>query len=244
MVSVKSSRCRAGAYRYDRDMSTPDSFADDLFAPLASPGSPHSAEALFGLRWNGPVAGIDEAGRGPWAGPVVTAAVILTDAPLPEGLTDSKKLSAAARDRLFDIICRDHIVAVASASARRIDEMNVLAANLWAMTRAAAALGERPVGVLVDGRDVPAGLAALGIRGTAIIKGDGRVASIAAASIVAKVTRDRMMVGLDAAYPGYEFGRHKGYGTELHTERLARLGPSPIHRMSFRPVREAAASKS
>lgn len=216
----------------------------DLLAALEPAACDRSIETDYARRWGGPVAGVDEAGRGPWAGPVVTAAVVLTEAELPDGLTDSKKLTAAARDRLFEVICRDHIVAVASASAARIDAMNVLAANLWAMARAVAALDTRPAGALVDGRDVPAGLAGLGVRGAAIVGGDGKVAAIAAASIVAKVTRDRMMAGLDAVYPGYGFARHKGYGTALHAERLAALGPSPVHRMSFRPVRAAAEERS
>jgi ribonuclease HII len=211
----------------------------DLFTGLAGDVCDRRVETDYARRWRGPVAGVDEAGRGPWAGPVVTAAVILTDAPLPEGLTDSKKLSAATRERLYEAICRDHIVALASASAERIDAMNILAANLWAMSRAVACLPERPVGVLVDGRDVPPGVLAEGLKGAAIVRGDGRVAAIAAASIVAKVTRDRMMAGYAEAFPGYGFERHMGYGTALHAVRLAALGPSPIHRRSFRPIREA-----
>ncbi|WP_237155067.1 ribonuclease HII [Oryzibacter oryziterrae] len=212
-------------------MTSPDLFAD---LPAACD---RRIEADFARRWKGPVAGVDEVGRGPWAGPVVTAAVILTDAPLPEGLNDSKKLKPAAREALFEAICRDHIVAVASASAPRIDAMNILAANLWAMTRAVQALAERPVGVLVDGRDVPPTLAALGIRGSAIVKGDGKVAAIAAASIVAKVTRDRMMAEMAAIYPGYGFEGHVGYGTPAHARALQALGPCPLHRKSFKPIR-------
>jgi ribonuclease HII len=210
--------------------------SSDLFADLPAVCD-RRIEADFARRWKGPVAGVDEVGRGPWAGPVVTAAVILTDAPLPEGLNDSKKLKPAAREALFEAICRDHIVAVASASACRIDAMNILAANLWAMTRAVQALGERPAGVLVDGRDVPPTLAALGIRGSAIVKGDGKVAAIAAASIVAKVTRDRMMAQMAKIYPGYGFEGHVGYGTPAHARALQALGPCPLHRKSFRPIR-------
>ena len=214
----------------------------DLFADLIAAPCDRSIEDDYGRRWQGLVAGVDEAGRGPWAGPVVTAAVILTDVPLPAGLNDSKKLKPAERERLFDIICRDHIVAVASASAARIDAMNVLAANLWAMSRAVLSLSERPVGILVDGKDVPPGVGACGIRGAALVKGDGRVAAIAAASVVAKVTRDRMMAAYAVRYPDYGFERHMGYGTALHAERLAALGPTPIHRRSFRPVREVIAA--
>lgn len=210
----------------------------DLFAADRSTACDRRIETDYARRWNGPVAGVDEVGRGPWAGPVVTAAVILTDAPLPDGLTDSKKLSAAARERLYSIICRDHIVAVSSASAARIDAMNILAANLWAMGRAVLSLSERPVGILVDGRDVPPDAAENGIRGVAIVKGDARVAAIAAASIVAKVTRDRMMVAYAETFPDYGFERHMGYGTALHAARLKALGPTPIHRRSFRPIRE------
>jgi len=195
-------------------------------------------EEEFAHRWGGPVAGVDEVGRGPLAGPVVTAAVILTDAPLPDGLIDSKQLRPNVRERMFEAICRDHIVAIASASAARIDAMNILAANLWAMGRAVRSLAERPVGVLVDGRDVPAALAAAGYRGAAIIKGDARVAAIAAASIVAKVTRDRMMERYAAEFPGYGFETNVGYGSAKHLTALAQLGPTPLHRRSFRPVRD------
>jgi ribonuclease HII len=212
--------------------------APDLLAGLVVEACDRRMEEDFARRWGGPVAGVDEVGRGPLAGPVVTAAVILTGAPLPEGLTDSKQLRPNVREQMFETICRDHIVAVASASAARIDAMNILAANLWAMDRAVRSLAEQPVGVLVDGRDVPAALVAAGYRGAAIVKGDARVAAIAAASIVAKVMRDRMMELHAVEYPGYGFETNVGYGSAKHLKALNELGPTPIHRRSFRPVRE------
>lgn len=192
-------------------------------------------EADFAARRGGPVAGVDEAGRGPWAGPVVCAAVILDPADPPDGLDDSKKLSAARREALFDEICARHTVAIASASPATIDRINIRAATLAAMARAIGALAIRPAGVLVDGKDVPPGLPC---PGEALIQGDGRVAAIAAASIVAKVTRDRMMRRMAEVYPGYGFEAHVGYGTAQHQAALARLGPCPLHRMTFRPIRE------
>ncbi len=210
----------------------------DLLAGLVDDVCDRRMEEDFGRRWGGLVAGVDEVGRGPLAGPVVTAAVILTGAPLPDGLTDSKQLRPGVREEMFEAICRDHIVAVASASAARIDAMNILAANLWAMHRAVRSLAERPVGVLVDGRDVPGALIAAGYRGAAIVKGDCRVAAIAAASIVAKVTRDHIMGLYAADFPGYGFKTNVGYGSAEHLRALAQLGPTPIHRRSFRPVRD------
>ncbi|CAI9407495.1 Ribonuclease HII [Pleomorphomonas sp. T1.2MG-36] len=218
--------------------------APDLLAGLIVEACDRRMEVDFARRWGGPVAGVDEVGRGPLAGPVVTAAVILTDAPLPEGLTDSKQLKPGAREQMFEVICRDHIVAVASASAARIDAMNILAANLWAMDRAVRSLAEQPVGVLVDGRDVPSALTAAGYRGAAIVKGDARVAAIAAASIVAKVMRDRMMELHAAEFPGYGFETNVGYGSAKHLKALAELGPTPIHRRSFRPVRECIEARA
>ena len=216
----------------------------DLLSDLIIEACDRRMEEDFARRWGGPVAGVDEVGRGPLAGPVVTAAVILTDAPLPDGLTDSKQLRPDVRERMYEAICRDHIVAVASASAARIDTMNILAANLWAMSRAVRSLAEQPVGVLVDGRDVPAGLLAAGYRGAAIVKGDARVAAIAAASVVAKVMRDRMM-GLHAIeFPGYGFETNVGYGSAKHLKALTELGPTPIHRRSFRPVRDCIEARA
>ncbi|WP_102960423.1 ribonuclease HII [Mangrovicella endophytica] len=180
------------------------------------------------------VAGIDEAGRGPLAGPVVAAAVILDPSCIPDGLDDSKKLTAEERERLFEAIVSCATVAAASASAAEIDRYNIRGATLLAMRRALHALGERPCHTLIDGRDVPTGLQC---RATAVIAGDARCLSIAAASIVAKVTRDRMMRRACGVYSGYGFSRHMGYATAEHRDAILRLGPSPLHRMSFRPLK-------
>lgn len=179
------------------------------------------------------VAGVDEAGRGPWAGPVVTAAVVLDPDATPDGLNDSKKLSEIQRAALFDAILATSHVAIASASAPTIDAINIRAATLAAMTRAVKALPISPSHALIDGRDVPPGLPC---PGAALIKGDGRIAAISAASIVAKVMRDRMMIRMDKLYPGYGFAKHKGYGTAVHQEALQTLGPCPLHRLSFKPI--------
>ncbi|NRG19760.1 ribonuclease HII [Rhizobiales bacterium] len=192
-------------------------------------------EAEIAARFANRLAGIDEAGRGPWAGPVVTAAVILDYTRLPEGLDDSKKLTEARREALFEEICATADVSIAYASPSRIDAMNIRAATLWAMTRAAAGLQRAPQACLIDGKDTPPALTA---PSQAVIKGDGRLLAVAAASIVAKVARDRLMVRLDALAPGYGFAAHKGYGTAEHAAALSRLGPCAHHRKSFRPVRE------
>jgi ribonuclease HII len=176
--------------------------------------------------------GIDEAGRGPWAGPVVAAAVILDATRFPEGLNDSKKLTEAKRESLFDPIKALADVGVGMASVEEIDRLNILQANHLAMQRAVAALKSKPTLALVDGNRVPP----LSIRVQTIVRGDAKCLSIAAASIIAKVTRDRMMVDLDNRYPGYGFARHKGYGTSAHSQALQRLGPCPIHRKSFAPI--------
>jgi len=187
-------------------------------------------------RWGGPVAGVDEAGRGPLAGPVVAAAVILDPARIPDGLDDSKALTAEFREELFAAITAHHRVAFAAAAVDRIDRDNIRGATLWAMRRAVAGLCRPPQGVLVDGKDVPPNLPC---RGLAIVKGDARVPAIAAASIVAKVVRDRLMRRQAGLYPGYGFERHVGYATPEHQSALERLGPCPLHRRSFAPVREA-----
>jgi ribonuclease HII len=181
------------------------------------------------------IAGCDEAGRGPLAGPVVAAAVILDPARIPDGLDDSKKLSAKRREALYGLICTQAQVAVAVASPARIDRDNILRASLWALARAVAALPDAPDHVLVDGRD---GLA-VPCRCEPVIGGDRLSVSIAAASIVAKVTRDRLMTALGAACPGYGFEQHMGYGVPAHLDALARLGPTVHHRRSFAPVAEA-----
>jgi ribonuclease HII len=183
------------------------------------------------------IAGVDEVGRGPLAGPVAVAAVILDPADLPKGVDDSKALSAAEREKLFEIILRKALsVAIAFASAEEVDLLNIRGATLAAMARAVNALSLRPAFALVDGSDWPPGLCC---EGRAIVKGDASCLSIAAASIVAKVARDRMMTRLDALYPDYGFARHVGYGTKVHLEALARCGPTPFHRLSFAPLRRS-----
>ncbi len=183
------------------------------------------------------VAGVDEVGVGPLAGPVVAAAVVLPDRVDLPGLTDSKRLTATARERLAARIREQALaVAVAEVANDEIDRVNVLRASLVAMRRAVAALGERPDHVLVDARTIPD----LDARQTPLIGGDARDGSIAAASIVAKVHRDAIMRAYEERYPGYGFARHKGYPTSEHLACLVRLGPSPIHRMSFAPVARVA----
>jgi ribonuclease HII len=184
--------------------------------------------------------GVDEAGRGPLAGAVFAAAVILhPDRPVP-GLADSKQLSAARRESLAAAIRRDALAwAIATATVAEIDEMNILRASLAAMARAIAMLGVDPQEVVVDGLhrpDTPWPCRAL-------VRGDQLVPAISAASILAKTARDAAMVAMDARFPGYGFARHKGYPTADHLEALARLGPCEIHRMSFGPVRSAAAQR-
>ncbi len=178
------------------------------------------------------VAGVDEVGRGPLAGPVGVAAVILVPDDLPEGVDDSKALSAARREALSEVVyAKARCVSIAFASVAEIDALNIRGATLLAMARAVNALSLRADFALVDGRDVPAGLRC---PARAIVGGDARSLSIAAASIVAKVARDALMTRLDAAYPDYGFARHAGYATRAHVEALARLGPTPFHRRSFR----------
>jgi ribonuclease HII len=179
-----------------------------------------------------PVAGCDEAGRGPLAGPVVAAAVVLDPDDVPRGLDDSKRLTPARREVLYERICARAQVAVAMAPPWRIDRDNILRASLWALARAVQALPIKPRLVFVDGRDrIDSGCDC-----EAVIGGDGLVASIAAASIVAKVTRDRLMACLGAAHPGYGFERHMGYSVPEHFSALDRLGPTVHHRRSFSPV--------
>ena len=179
-----------------------------------------------------PVAGCDEAGRGPLAGPVVAAAVILDPKRIPRGLDDSKKLTPEQREKLYERICARAEVAVAFGCTARIDRDNILRASLWALARAVQALPVRPKLVFVDGNqkiDVDCEC-------QAVIGGDARVLSIAAASIVAKVTRDRLMARLGAAHPGYGFERHMGYSVPEHFAALIRLGPTIHHRRTFAPV--------
>ncbi|MEX2963427.1 ribonuclease HII [Microbulbifer sp. TYP-18] len=184
------------------------------------------------------LAGVDEVGRGPLAGDVVAAAVVLDpDRPI-EGLADSKKLSKKKREQLFELIGERALsFAVARASVAEIDRLNILHASLLAMRRAVEQLDTQPEYVLVDGNRKPD----WSYPCETVVKGDSRVAAIAAASILAKVTRDREMITLDDQYPGYGLAGHKGYPTRVHREALKRLGPSPIHRRSFAPVRRLLA---
>ena len=179
------------------------------------------------------VAGVDEAGRGPLAGDVVAAAVILDPQRPIAGIGDSKQLGEAQRQRLFEQICRHSLAwAIGRANVTEIDALNILHASMLAMHRAVQALEPQPQRVLVDGNRLPR----WDYASEAIVKGDARVASIGAASILAKVTRDREMLEMDQRYPGYGFARHKGYPTRAHREALQQLGPCPQHRRSFKPV--------
>lgn len=181
------------------------------------------------------LAGVDEVGRGPLAGDVVTAAVILDPAQPITGLNDSKKLSEKRREQLFDEITAKALAwSISRASVAEIDEINILHASMLAMKRAVEALTPVPEHVLVDGNRIPD----WSFSAEAVVKGDARVAAIAAASILAKVTRDREMVALEQQYPGYGFAGHKGYPTKVHLQALQALGPTPIHRRSFGPVKE------
>ena len=187
------------------------------------------------LLWDVPglVAGVDEAGRGPLAGPVVAAAVILDPRRPIKGLNDSKKLTALRREKLFDEIrAKALCCSIAQASVQEIDELNILQATLLAMRRAVEGLRLKPSLVLVDGNRLPV----LEVRAEAIVKGDALVPAISAASILAKVTRDRWCAELDAAYPQYGFAGHKGYGTVQHLAALQAHGACPQHRKTFAPV--------
>ncbi|MBS0244994.1 MAG: ribonuclease HII [Proteobacteria bacterium] len=185
-----------------------------------------------------PVAGCDEAGRGPLAGPVVAAAVILDPDRIPRGLNDSKKLDAAAREKLYEKICATAQVSVVFGAVQRIDRDNILRASLWAAARAVKALPVRPKLVFMDGNmKIDCGCDC-----EAVVSGDALVLSVAAASIVAKVTRDRYMTRLAQAYPGYGFERHMGYAVPEHRRALKALGPTPHHRQSFAPVAERLAA--
>lgn len=187
----------------------------------------------FETQIGGRVAGVDEVGRGPLAGPVTAAAVVLDAAYIPEGLDDSKKLSARVRDRLCAQICARADVSVAHASVAEIDDLNILRAAHLAMERAVAGLRVPPDHLLIDGTMIPRGLV---LPATAVIKGDGRSLSIAAASIVAKICRDRIMVDLAQQHPGYGWHTNMGYGSKSHIAALQNLGVTPHHRRSFKPV--------
>ena len=188
------------------------------------------------------VAGVDEAGRGPRAGPVCAAAVILDPDRPVEGLNDSKKLSAARREALAPLIReRARAWCVAWADVHEIDTLNILQATMLAMKRAVEGLGVRPELILVDGNRTPQGLPA---PASAVVKGDARVAAISAASILAKTARDARMAELDKIYPGYGFAAHAGYGTARHVEAIRTLGITPEHRRSFEPVKSMIAGKA
>ena len=182
----------------------------------------------------GPVCGVDEAGRGPWAGPVCAAAVILDPARIPEGIDDSKRLSAAQRERLeLEIKAKALAFAVAFATVEEIAELNILHATGLAMHRAVSVLSPSPLHALVDGNYA----FRLPCTVKTVVGGDGLSLSIAAASILAKVARDRLMIEMDDLHPGYGFRSHKGYGAPRHIEALRALGPCPIHRLTWAPVR-------
>jgi ribonuclease HII len=183
----------------------------------------------------GPIAGVDEAGRGPLAGPVVAAAVVLDPAFISDGIADSKALDAKSRQSVYQAIVATAQVGIGVAGVDRIDSDNILNASLWAMAQAVARLDCRPRLVLVDGNKVPN----VECSTRAIVQGDAKCLSIAAASIVAKVVRDAMMAELARDYPHYGFDRHKGYGTREHHEAIAKHGVTPHHRRSFRPVQLA-----
>jgi ribonuclease HII len=199
-------------------------------APIVRPSFRRERAAIKRGVW--PVAGCDEAGRGPLAGPVVAAAVVLDPDRIPRGLNDSKKLDREERERLYEKICASAEVGVAFGSTARIDRDNIRQASLWALARAVKALPVRPQLVFVDGIDkIDAGCDC-----QPVVSGDALVLSIAAASIVAKVTRDRLMARLAVAHPGYGFERHMGYSVPEHFAALTKLGPTIHHRRSFAPV--------
>ena len=216
-----------------RKSSTPEQLGLDWPAPPRTRGALPSRRVR---RLPALVAGGDEAGRGPLAGPVVAAAVILDELHPVRGLADSKVLTAARRERLYDEICAKALcLCIAEASVEEIDDLNILQATLLAMQRAVQGLRLLPKRVLVDGNRVPT----LAMPVQAIVRGDATVAAISAASILAKVTRDRLCAALHAQHPLYGFDGHKGYATAAHLAALQRHGPCSAHRRSFAPVREA-----
>lgn len=191
-------------------------------------------ELEAGATWNGLICGVDEAGRGPWAGPVSAAAVILNPDDLPPGIDDSKALTEKRRAALEPVIKAKALAwGVGFASVEEIDELNILHATGLAMRRAVEALGHPPVHALVDGNyrfKLPCPV-------TPVVKGDSRSLSIAAASILAKTARDRVMIEMDSVYPGYGFAGHKGYNAPIHQKALQTLGPCPAHRRSWAPIK-------
>lgn len=222
-----TSTCRAGSLIACLGM---------LIESLENTGPDYTHELAAKARGARMVAGVDEAGRGPLAGSVVVSAVVLDAARIPEGLNDSKRLTEARREELFEQIIATAHVSIAMAPPSVIAQRNILGATLWAMRRAVLGLSIVPDRVLVDGRDVPMGLPCEGL---ALIGGDGRSVSIAAASIVAKVTRDRMCRIMDCDTPYFGFASHKGYSTPEHMSALALHGPCRHHREDFAPVADA-----
>jgi len=212
--------------------------ADDLFTVAGietKTGPDWSAEAAMLKTAPGLVCGVDEVGRGPLAGPVVAAAVILKPEKIPVGLNDSKKLSEKKRNALYDLIMQEAVaVSVAEATVAEIDQINILQASLLAMRRAVEQLDTVPSGALVDGNKDPN----LGLPTRTLVKGDGRSLSIAAASIVAKVFRDRLMKNLAEDFPDYGWDKNAGYGVAKHMAALKLVGASPHHRRSFAPIRK------
>jgi len=189
------------------------------------------------------LAGVDEAGRGPLAGSVVAAAVVIEPGQQLAGVTDSKKLSEKAREELFGLICEQALdYSIAEASPAEIDRLNILQATMLAMSRAVAGLSLMPSQVRIDGNRCPDLGSELNPRTEALVGGDGLCVAIGAASILAKVTRDRQLLELDREFPGYGFAKHKGYPTKAHREALLQLGPCDAHRRSFKPVRDAVSA--
>ena len=179
------------------------------------------------------IAGVDEVGRGPLAGPVTAAAVILDPLNIPENLNDSKVLSSKKREKLFEELKFSSIIAVASVSPEEIDKLNILQASLLAMVNAVSNLKVTPNHILIDGNKVPERLVG---QATAVVKGDSKVLSIAAASIIAKVTRDKLMRDLDSEFPVYGWAKNAGYPTKCHMNAIVKYGVTPYHRRSFRPI--------
>lgn len=200
---------------------------------MTRPAPDFSFEAALIAKGAGCIAGVDEVGRGPLAGPVTAAAVVLDPDRIPPGLNDSKALTAKRREGLHDEIMDMAQVSIAHASVEEIDRLNILYASHLAMERAISGLALAPDRLLIDGNMIPAGLT---VAAQAIVKGDARCLSIAAASIVAKVTRDRIMVGLAQQHPGYGWETNAGYPSKRHISALQDIGVTPHHRRSFRPV--------
>jgi len=208
---------------------------DSLNSLILPPAPDFSIEDRFLCEGNTNIAGVDEAGRGPLAGPVTAAAVILDPDNIPDGLDDSKQLTHQKRESLFETILKTSHVAWCSLDAATIDRINIRQASLRAMEISVSHLPTMADHIIIDGRDIPDQLKAVG---SAFVKGDARSLSIAAASIVAKVVRDRIMLQADHVFPQYGFAGHKGYGSKKHREAIMQFGPCAIHRKSFSPIRQ------